>query len=166
MEKRSKETPPVLGAVIECARGQADRTRLDAAGRSVVVRALPEGVRYPFNYGYVEGTLVADGEEIDVFVLGDARAPGSRLDVRVVGAVAFEDWRGDDPKLLAVEVAAASGDGDGPPLSALTAAAEAVAIFLRTYKSAEEPRAVGGLIAREAALELVALARRTAADRA
>jgi inorganic pyrophosphatase len=164
MEKRSNETPPVLGAVIECARGQADRTRLDAAGRSVVVRALPDGVRYPFNYGYVEGTLVADGEEIDVFVLGDPRAPGSRLDVRVIGAVAFEDRRGEDPKLLAVEVAA--GEGDGPPLSAVSAAAEAVAAFLRTYKSTEEPRAVGGLIARDAALELVALARRTAAGQA
>ena len=159
---RPPPPPPALRAVIECARGQAERTRLDAAGRSVSVRALPEGVRYPFNYGYVEGTRVDDGEEIDVFVLGPALPPGSRLRVVVVGALAFADRRGEDPKLLAVE--AVARDGGGPaPAAQVVAAAAAVASFLRRYKSAAEARTIGGLIGREEALELVARAQRRAA---
>lgn len=147
-----------MRAVIECALGQGERTRLGAGGRPQVVRPLPEGVRYPFNYGYVEGTRVADGEEIDVFVLGPARPPGSRLLVEVLGAVAFSDPRGEDPKLLAREVAADGGPA-APAQEAVAEAAAAVADFLRRYKSATEPRTVGGLMAREAALSLLAGAR-------
>lgn len=151
-------------AVIECARGQTARTRLTADGRSVHVRALPDGVRYPFNYGYLEGTRVDDGEEIDVFVLGPGRAPGSRLAVAVVGAVAFADGRGDDPKLLAVAVGGGRSEGAAPSALAVASAAEAVADFLRRYKSPHEPRTVGGLVPEAAALGLVARARVAGAD--
>lgn len=150
--------------MIECARGQTARTRLTRDGRTLEVRALPDGVRYPFNYGYLEGTRVDDGEEIDVFVLGPARAPGSRLAVAVVGAVAFADGRGDDPKLLAVAVDGTDRQGGTPPAAALASAAAAVADFLRRYKGADEPRTVGGLVPEALALGLVARARVPGAD--
>lgn len=140
-------------AVLECARGQGVRTRLDGRGGSVVVRSLPAGVVYPYNYGYVEGTRAEDGEELDVFVLGPSRPPATRLRVEVVGAVAFADRRGDDPKLLAVP---AGWAGREP----VAAAAARVAEFLRRYKDDAEPRRVGGAVGQEAALSLLAAARR------
>ena len=63
-----------VDVVIECDRGQSSRTRLDRLGRSVVVRPLPPGVDYPCNYGYVEATRVADGEEGAWRVLYDRHA--------------------------------------------------------------------------------------------
>lgn len=144
----------LVRAVIECTRGQTMRTRLDAEGRSVDVRALPAGVRYPFNYGYIEGTRVEDGEELDVFVLGPARAPGTRLDVVVLDALAFHDPRGDDPKLIAC----AAQDADSAP--DVAGAAALVAAFLRAYKRETEPRTVGGLVGPAGAARLVEAARR------
>ena len=52
----------------------------DYLGKKVVVKVdRPLGSRhpkynyiYPLNYGYIPGTIAADGEEIDVYILGES----------------------------------------------------------------------------------------------
>lgn len=54
---------------------------------------------YPVNYGYVPGVFSADGEELDVYLLG-VNEPVERYNARVVGYVKRLD--DDEDKLIAV----------------------------------------------------------------
>ncbi len=54
----------------------------------------------PFNYGHVPGTLAADGEALDVVVLGPRLPLGSRSTVPVRGRVDFVDSGRPDPKWI------------------------------------------------------------------
>jgi inorganic pyrophosphatase len=52
---------------------------------------LPEGMFFPFDFGFVPGTLADDGDPIDVMVLMDEPAHvGCVLDVRIVGVIEAE----------------------------------------------------------------------------
>lgn len=141
-------TTSTLWATIECPQGQGVRTRLGPDGRPVPVRTLPPGIFYPYSYGYIEGTRVADGEELDVFVLAGTLPAGARVEVAPVGAVAFRDLRGDDPKVIA----AIAGHRHEEPLARI---AQRIGRFLVDYKSATEPRSVGGLLSLEETLAIV-----------
>lgn len=130
---------PAVWAVIECPQGQGVRTRLGPNGQAVPVRTLPPGIFYPYGYGFIEGTRVADGEELDAFVLGAPAPAGTRVEVVPIGALAFRDRRGDDPKVIAVPV---GQDAEDP----LAAVAQRIGRFLREYKPQTEPRTVGKLL--------------------
>jgi len=49
---------------------------------------------YPINYGYIEGTVSGDGEEIDVYVLGEF-APLSEYEGVVIGVIERSDDKED-----------------------------------------------------------------------
>ncbi len=52
---------------------------------------LPEGMIFPFDFGFVPSTLGQDGDPVDILVLMDAPAHvGCLLEVRVIGAIAAE----------------------------------------------------------------------------
>lgn len=49
---------------------------------------LPEGLAFPFDFGFIPSTLGDDGDPLDVMVLMDAPADvGILLDVRVIGVI-------------------------------------------------------------------------------
>lgn len=54
---------------------------------------------YPINYGYIENTVSGDGEEIDVYVLGEDK-PQEYIDCKVVAIVKRNNDNED--KLIAV----------------------------------------------------------------
>lgn len=71
------------------------RSYLDVIGRAVSVtmdrpigaeHPKHPGVFYPINYGYVDGLIGGDGEEQDVYVLGEKR-PLDRFDGVVIAIV-------------------------------------------------------------------------------
>lgn len=145
---------------MECRKGQTVRTRIDR-GAPEAVRVLPPGVAYPANYGYAEGTRAADGEAIDVFLLGDPVAPLTRVRGRVIAAIEFWDARGEDEKLVALPVAATGprrpGTEDlGPDLGAEMGR---IAAFLEAYKPPEAPHRVGRLLGPPEAWSLLRRAR-------
>ena len=52
---------------------------------------LPEGMEFPFDFGFVPSTLAEDGDPLDVLVLMDAPAHvGCLLEVRIIGVIAAE----------------------------------------------------------------------------
>lgn len=54
---------------------------------------------YPINYGYIENTVSGDGEEIDVYVLGEEE-PKDYIDCKVVAIVKRKNDNED--KLIAI----------------------------------------------------------------
>ena len=74
----------------------------------------------PFNYGSVPGQLGADGDPLDVLVLGPALPLGAEREVSVHGVVRFLDAGLVDDKLIA---------GAPPTASDL----RGIALFFRFY---------------------------------
>ena len=72
-------------------------------GGIVLDRRLFTAMAYPADYGYVEGTIAADGDPLDALVLvSDPTFPGCRIRVRPIGVFHMSDEKGADEKLLCV----------------------------------------------------------------
>jgi len=60
-------------------------------------------VRYPADYGFVDGTLAEDGDPLDTLVLvGEPTFPGCRIRARPVGLFKMWDEKGPDEKIICV----------------------------------------------------------------
>src|ERR1700760_3967704 len=56
---------------------------------------LPEGMMFPFDFGFIPSTLGEDGDPLDIMVLMDAPAHvGCLIDVRVIGIIEAEQTGG------------------------------------------------------------------------
>jgi inorganic pyrophosphatase len=64
-------------------------------GKERIVQFLP----YPGNYGFIPETLAGDGDPIDVIDLDEAKQRGELQEVRIIGALNFEDKKEEDIKL-------------------------------------------------------------------
>jgi inorganic pyrophosphatase len=54
-------------------------------------RALPEGMIFPFNFGFVPGTQADDGDPLDILILNqEPLFPGCLLKARVLGVIEAE----------------------------------------------------------------------------
>jgi inorganic pyrophosphatase len=66
-------------------------------------RLLYTAFSYPFNYGFVPGTLSEDHDPLDIVVLSSEPIyPGILIECRVVGMLETEDEEGGDAKVIAV----------------------------------------------------------------
>jgi inorganic pyrophosphatase len=75
------------------------------SGAIFVDRFLYTTMFYPCNYGFVPHTLAADGDPMDVMVVGRMPVqPGAVLPARPIGVLELEDEAGGDEKILAVPV--------------------------------------------------------------
>ncbi|EME70490.1 inorganic pyrophosphatase [Paramagnetospirillum caucaseum] len=73
------------------------------SGAMYVDRFLNTAMYYPVNYGFVPHTLSADGDPVDVMVVGRIPvAVGSVMRSRPIGVLLMEDEAGMDEKILAV----------------------------------------------------------------
>jgi inorganic pyrophosphatase len=78
-----------LNAIIETPKGSRNKFKYDP-DRSLfkLSGVLPAGAIFPFDFGYVPGTLGDDGDALDVLLLMDEPAfPGCLVSARLIGAI-------------------------------------------------------------------------------
>ncbi len=98
--------PETVPVIVEVPKGSRNKYELDReSGRIKLDRVLFSAVHYPADYGYIEGTLAEDGDEVDVLVLiEEPTFPGCLIEARPVGMLLMRDDKGIDHKVLAVPV--------------------------------------------------------------
>ncbi len=79
-------------AIIETPKGSRNKFDYDPESNLFELAALlPEGMMFPFDFGFIPSTLGEDGDPLDILVLMDAPAhPGCLIDVRLVGVIEGE----------------------------------------------------------------------------
>ncbi len=91
------DDPDVVHVVVETPQGSAHKLALDEErGLFLLKRALPLGMVFPYDFGFVPSTLGDDGGPLDVMVLLDGpTAPGVLVEARLVGVIEAEQRNGD-----------------------------------------------------------------------
>jgi inorganic pyrophosphatase len=83
--------------IVDTPAGSANKYQLDPSyGTFRVSRKLPDGMVFPHDFGSVPGTRAADGDPLDVLVVGlQATFPGCLVTVRLLGMLhAYQLERG------------------------------------------------------------------------
>lgn len=78
-----------LQVVIDTPRGSRNKYKWDEeSGRFKLSKVMPEGMVFPFDFGYVPGTKMEDGDPLDVLVLGDESTfTGCQVECRPIGVL-------------------------------------------------------------------------------
>jgi inorganic pyrophosphatase len=82
----------VCRAIIETPKGCRNKFDYDpGSGLFMLGGLLPEGMMFPFDFGFIPATLGADGDPVDIMVLMDAPAHvGCLIEVRIIGVISAE----------------------------------------------------------------------------
>lgn len=89
------ELPPIdhdtdcINVVIETSRDSRTKLAYDPKrGTFVVKLVLPQGMSFPFDFGFIPSTLADDGDPVDVLVLMDEPVPaGTIVPSRLIGVI-------------------------------------------------------------------------------
>jgi inorganic pyrophosphatase len=83
-------------AIIETPRGFRNKFDYDRASNLFKLGGLlPEGMMFPFDFGFIPRTLGDDGDPVDMLVLMDAPAHvGCLLEVRIIGIIEAQQTEG------------------------------------------------------------------------
>lgn len=106
-----------LRVVIETPKGSRNKYDYDPAYDCFeLATVLPEGMSFPYDFGFVPSTLGDDGDPLDVLLLADAPGiPGCVMHARLIGAIEAEQkkkkkkWVRND-RLIAVATHAQNHD--------------------------------------------------------
>ena len=93
-----------INIFIENTKGSSNKYELDKeTGRIMLDRTFYSSVYYPFEYGFIEGTLSPDGDPLDALVLTTRPTfPGCIIPSKIIGILNTEDESGIDYKIIAV----------------------------------------------------------------
>jgi len=99
-----KDAPNVINVIIEIPMGSSVKYEFDKKNCIVAVdRFLYTSMVYPFNYGFIPGTLEEDGDPADVLVISrEPVVPGALIEAVPIGLLEMEDENGPDSKIIAV----------------------------------------------------------------
>lgn len=88
----AKPGEELLQVVIETPRGSRNKYSFDTEQRVFRLKSsLPAGMAFPYDFGFVPGTIGGDGDPLDVLVLMEEPTfPGCVLLVRLLGAMEVE----------------------------------------------------------------------------
>ena len=99
-----------VNAIIETPKGSRNKFDYDPETRLFRLGGLlPEGMTFPFDFGFIPSTLGGDGDPLDIMVLMDAPAhSGCLIEVRIIGVISArqtEDGKTEtNDRLLGVAV--------------------------------------------------------------
>ncbi len=99
-----KDVPHDINVVIEIPQGSQVKYEIDKESGAIFVdRFLFTPMAYPAAYGFIPGTLAADGDPADALVLAPAPiVPGAVIRARPIGMLQMEDESGQDEKIICV----------------------------------------------------------------
>src|SRR5882724_1846138 len=82
----------ICRAIIETPKGSRNKFDYDPdSGLFMLGGLLPEGMMFPFDFGFLPSTRGEDGDPLDILVLMDAPAHvGCLIDVRIIGIITAE----------------------------------------------------------------------------
>ncbi len=165
--KNTRDDPADVTVVVEIPTGTRNKYEFDrTTGQIFLDRMLFTAVRYPADYGYIEGALGADGDYLDALVLvGEPTFPGCRIRARPVGLFRMRDEKGRDEKIICVPLRDPMWS-HVKELDDLQATVRSeIEHFFTIYKDLEEEK-VGteGFAGREEAMEVIAEARKRLSD--
>jgi inorganic pyrophosphatase len=88
-KRRPGSQSGTIGITIETPRGSRNKLKYEPAKkRYTLSKILPEGMVFPYDFGFVPGTKAEDGDPIDVLVLTDEPLfPGCHVDSRLIGVI-------------------------------------------------------------------------------
>lgn len=98
----------LLQVIVETPKGNRNKFAFDHEQKVFVLRkVLPAGMSFPYDFGFLPGTLAEDGDPIDVLLLMDEPAfPGVVVRARLIGVIEAEQSEGSrrvrNDRLLAV----------------------------------------------------------------
>ena len=97
--------------IIETPKGSRSKFKFDvAASKFKLSKVLPEGMVFPYDFGYLPATKAADGDPLDVLVLTDEPLfPGCLVDCRMIGVIEAEQEQEGKKNRNDRLIAAASG---------------------------------------------------------
>ncbi len=100
----SAEDATTFLCVVEIPKGTRNKYEYDAElGGIKFDRLLASAATYPTDYGYLRGTLGADGDALDALVcLTEPTFPGCLIPVQPIGMFVMSDEKGSDDKILCV----------------------------------------------------------------
>jgi inorganic pyrophosphatase len=99
-----------IQAIIETPKGSRNKYAFDEATEMFVLKkALPAGMIFPFDFGFIPYTLAEDGDPLDILVLTDAPTfPGCIVKCRIIGVVKVkQEKKGHDvrnDRVIAVQL--------------------------------------------------------------
>lgn len=143
------ESLPALGpdgtvtVVIETPKGSRNKYSYDPkAGAMRLKHVLPEGMLFPFDFGFVPSTKAEDGDPLDVLVLLDAPViSGCVIDTRLIGVLEAEqrdrsggEWTRND-RLIAVATHARTQEDVHGFEDLRAALPDEIASFFGTYNA-------------------------------
>jgi inorganic pyrophosphatase len=97
-------------AIIETPKGRRNKFNYESDVKMFCLGGLlPEGMSFPFDFGFIPSTLGQDGDPLDVMIIMEEPAHvGCLLDVRVIGVIEAEQTEDGktqrNDRLLAVAV--------------------------------------------------------------
>lgn len=96
--------PHLVKVIVEVPKGCRNKYEFDHETQRIKLdRVLFSAVHYPADYGFIEGTMAEDGDEVDVLVLiSEPTFSGCLIEARPVGVLQMKDEKGIDNKILAV----------------------------------------------------------------
>jgi len=92
MQRNAQTSQPKLEPmqiIVETPRGSRNKYKFDEqSGRMKLSKVMPEGMVFPYDFGFSPETRGEDGDPLDVLILCDEPTfPGCQIDARLVGAI-------------------------------------------------------------------------------
>ena len=136
----------LFDVTVEIPKGTKNKYEMDHnSGRLRLDRVLFTSTQYPYDYGFVEGTLGLDGDPLDAMVIGaEPTFPGCLIECYAVAMFRMTDEMGGDDKVLCV----ATADKRREHIKDLSSVPEHMLLeiehFFSVYKDLEPGKSVEG----------------------
>lgn len=81
-----------VNVFVETPKGSRHKYDIDKSGLFRIALELPEGVSFPFSFGFVPNTLAPDGDALDIILVTAGHVPaGALIESSLVGVLKMEN---------------------------------------------------------------------------